>query len=132
MADRADPLYDTTRNAVFQKRRIDQLVIVPQTLFEFWAVATRAAQHNGLGMDTERAQRWLTRYRAMFQALSEPPGLLDRWQTLVAQHRVKGFQAHDARYVAAMQCLGVSALMTYNGKHFKDCAISVIDPTTPF
>ena len=60
MADRADPLYDTTRNAVFQKRRTDQLVIVPQTLFEFWAVATCAAQHNGLGMDTERAQRWVT------------------------------------------------------------------------
>ena len=44
---------------------------------------------------------------------------------------MKGFQAHDARYVAAMQCLGVSALMTYNGKHFKDYPITVIEPTAP-
>ena len=132
MADRADPLYANTRNAVFQRRRADRLVIVPQTLFEFWAVATRAVSHNGLGMDTERAKRWVTRYRAMFEVLSEPSGLLDRWQALVAMHQVKGYQSHDARYVAAMQCLGLTALMSYNGKHFMGYPITVIDPATPF
>jgi len=130
MADRSDPRYAITRNAVFKKRSTDRLAVVPQSLYEFWAVATRSVTYNGLGMDTDRANRWTTRYRAMFDVLPEPTGLLDRWQALVATHQVKGFQAHDARYVAAMECLGLTELMTYNGKHFKDFPITVVDPAS--
>ncbi len=45
-------------------RRGERLIVVPQNLYEFWAVATRAlgsppAGHNGLGMTPAQAGIWL-------------------------------------------------------------------------
>lgn len=44
--------------------RRERLIIVPQNLYEFWAVATRKpgappAGQNGLGMSPEQASQWL-------------------------------------------------------------------------
>ena len=44
--------------------RRERLIIVPQNLYEFWAVATRKpgappAGQNGLGMTIEQASQWL-------------------------------------------------------------------------
>jgi hypothetical protein len=79
-------------------------------------------------MDSARAKRWVERYRAMFQLVPDPPSLLDRWADLIAQYQIKGFQVHDARYVAAMQCSGIGKLMTHNSKHFKVYGIALVDP----
>lgn len=128
MADKEGAQYAATIAAVFQCRKVDTLAIVPQSLYEFCAVATRAPDRNGLGMNPHRAKRWMDRYRAMFTLLPDSPVLIDRWQALVAQHQIKGFQVHDARYVAAMECLGISHFMTHNGRHFKDFHITLIDP----
>ena len=128
MADRDSPSYALTTAAVFKLRQTDRLVVVPQSLFEFWAVATRATTLNGLGMDTPRTARWAARFRAMFQLLPDPPSLLDRWQALVTLHNIKGFQVHDVRYVAAMDCLGLTTLLTHNLKHFKPFNLTLIDP----
>lgn len=128
MSDQKSPLYTTTRNSVFQYRKVDTLVIVPQTLFDFWAVATRSTAVNGLGMDTPRAAGWLKRFRSLFQLLPDTADLLDRWQSLIQAHQIKGFQAHDARYVAAMQCYGITKLMTYNSQHFMRFNVTLITP----
>ncbi len=128
LADRNDPKHALTLQAILTWRRTDSLLIVPQSLYEFAAVATRAVENNGLGMDNERAARWLARCRRMFQFLPDPPDLCDRWQTVVSKYVVRGFRVHDARYVAAMQALGVDQLMTHNARHFADFPIRVIDP----
>ena len=130
MADRLDPQHELTISAVFKKRLNDELVILPQSLYEFGAVATRSLANNGLGMDSARLTRWITRYRAMFQLLSEPPDLIDRWQAVISQFRITGFQVHDARYVAAMQGLNLRTFMTHNLRHFKNYPIDVLDPRT--
>jgi predicted nucleic acid-binding protein len=128
MADREDAKHAMTVQAVFRYRRGDTLVVVPQSIFEFAAVATRGPENNGLGMDAERAARWIARYRAMFRLVPDPPELCDLWQGLIAKHNVRGFRVHDARYVAAMHALGIERIMTHNAKHFADYAVGVIDP----
>lgn len=128
MADRKDPKHASTVRAVFKHRRNDTLAILPQTIYEFVAVATRAPENNGLGMDPERALRWVGRYRAMFPLPPDPPELPDLWESLVARYKVRGFRVHDVRYVAAMQALGATRIMTHNAKHFADYPIEIIDP----
>jgi predicted nucleic acid-binding protein len=123
-----DPDYRVTQRVVFRTRAADTLVITPQCLYEFWAVATRSRTHNGLGMDPERAQQWSTLFRRMFALLPDPVELLDVWQELVRKHQVAGFQCHDTRYVAAMQCHGIQELLTYNVAHFRRYPITVTDP----
>ena len=115
MTDRNHPHYNPTISAVFKNRKTEPLAIVPQSLYEFCAVATRSPANNGLGMDVQRANRWVTRYLPECSELlpSEPEDLLDRWQALVADYQIKGFQMHDARYVAAMQSHGLTLFMTY-------------------
>jgi predicted nucleic acid-binding protein len=115
--------------------RRERLNIVPQNLYEFWAVATRAsgpppAGQNGLGMTCDRASQWLQFFERRFHLLSDRADLVDRWHTLVKSLTIKGFRAHDARLVAAMQTHGVSRLMTFNAQHFSAFPITVIDPAT--
>ena len=51
--------------------RREQLIVVPQNLYEFWAVATRPpgpppAGRNGLGMTAAQAGHWLRFFRRRF------------------------------------------------------------------
>jgi predicted nucleic acid-binding protein len=128
LCNRDDALYKRTLAAVFSHRQTDKLVVGPQSLYEFWAVATRDPTNNGLGMNAARARRWINRYLRLFQLVHEPANLLGAWTALVETHDIRGFRAHDARYVALMQVLGIDKLMTLNPKHFKTFAVTVINP----
>lgn len=46
--------------------RSEELVIVPQALVEFWAVATRPATANGLGLSTEDARKEIGQIKLNF------------------------------------------------------------------
>ena len=65
MTRSSDPQSGVTRAAVQTLNgRIERLIIVPQNLYEFWAVATRPAGpppagRNGLGMTPAQAGHWL-------------------------------------------------------------------------
>ena len=111
-------------------RRGEQIVIVPQNLYEFWAVATRGASQNGLGMTTNQASQWLFFFQRRFILLADREDLASRWHQLVKTLGIPGFRAHDARFVAAMECYGITQLLTFNAKDFNGFAISVIDPST--
>jgi len=111
-------------------RRGEQIVIVPQNLYEFWAVATRAAAQNGLGMTTNQASQWLVFFQRRFILLADREDLSSRWHQLVKTFGIRGFRAHDARFVAAMECYGITQLLTFNGKDFDGFAVTVIDPST--
>ena len=63
LMDRRDVNYQAVRKALsVLEGRGEILVIVPQNLYEFWAVATRAtgmtARANGLGLSSSQADRW--------------------------------------------------------------------------
>src|SRR5215210_6713321 len=108
----ADPQAAAARAAVRTLLgRGERLIIVPQNLYEFWAVATRSAGpppagRNGLGMSVAQAGHWLRFFRRRFTFLPERDELSRFWQDLVEKHQVTGFRAHDLRLVAAMQSYG--------------------------
>jgi predicted nucleic acid-binding protein len=117
-------------------QRGENLIIVPQNLYEFWAVATRLAGappagRNGLGMTTGQAAQWLRFFQRRFTLLLDRDDLSRLWLELVESHGVTGFRAHDVRLVAAMQSYGITRLITFNGSHFSGLPVTVLDPSTP-
>jgi predicted nucleic acid-binding protein len=136
MTNAADPQCAAARLAV-QKLSSgnEQLVIVPQNLYEFWAVATRArgappSGQNGLGMTCNQASMWLAFFQRRFTLLLDRNDLLQRWHDLVNRLSIAGFRSHDARLVAAMESYGIARLMTFNALDFKRFAITVVEPAS--
>ena len=79
-----------------------RIVIVPQIAHEFWAVATRSAESNGLGMNVSQADQHLMDIVDEFPLLRDERGILQHWWELVRKHSVAGVRSYDARIVAAM------------------------------
>lgn len=136
MTNSADPNCGPARNAIQRLLdRREQPIIVPQGLYEFWAVATRKhgpppSGQNGLGMSTDQASQWLGFFQRRFTWYPDREELAPRWHTLVRTLRITGFRSHDARLVAAMQCLGINRLLTFNTEDFKRYHVEVIDPSS--
>ncbi len=131
-----DPQSGVARAAVQTlSARQERLIVVPQNLYEFWAVATRPpgpppAGANGLGMTPAQAGHWLRFFERRFSLLADRDDLTRIWRALVERHGVTGFRAHDARLVAAMQSYGIDRLLTFNIAHFRGLPITVIDPAS--
>ena len=104
-------------------------VIVPQVVYEFWAVATRPVIANGLGMTAAETQLKLNGLLSALRVLRDERSIYERWQQVVADHEVKGKQVHDARLVAAMLRHDISHLLTFNATDFARYAeITVVEP----
>jgi predicted nucleic acid-binding protein len=107
----------------------EELYGFPQNLIEFWAVATRPAGANGLGMTTAQAETELARVKSLFRLLPDTPEIYSEWETLVVRHGVSGKNTHDARIVAAMIVHGMSDLLTFNTGDFKRYpGINIVSP----
>jgi predicted nucleic acid-binding protein len=114
-----------------RKLRADNetLNITQQNIVEFWAVATRPAAANGLGFWTEQAAGEVDALKRLFELLPELP-LQNAWERLVADYRVSGKSAHDARLVAAMIVHGIESILTFNVQDFlRYGEIRVLDVT---
>jgi predicted nucleic acid-binding protein len=104
-----------------------ELRVVPQIIYEYWTVATRPADQNGLGLTIEETEANVLAFKSVFPTLRDERGILE--QKLVAAHRVQGKPTHDARLVAAMERHGLSHLLTFNTKHFpRFGAVQILDP----
>jgi predicted nucleic acid-binding protein len=102
---------------------------VPQSLYEFWVVATRPVAVNGLGLTAAECDTAVTGFLTLFPVLDDPPGLYAAWRALVVTHACHGKVAHDARYVAALQAHGLTHLLTFNvGDFARFPGITVLDP----
>jgi len=132
-----DPQAGMARSAIQTLlTRGERLIVVPQNMYEFWAVATRRpgappAGQNGLGMTPAQAGQWVRFFQRRFAFLPDHDQLSKVWLTLVEAHGITGFRAHDVRLVAAMQCYGITRLMTFNAAHFRGLPITVLDPASP-
>lgn len=104
-------------------------LIVPQVEYEFWAVATRPVNSNGLGFTTSETQAELEKLREYFTLLRDERGIYEIWQDLVSRYEVIGKRTHDARLVAAMLRHRITHLLTFNTGHFASFTeIEAIDP----
>jgi predicted nucleic acid-binding protein len=128
--DGGNPLHDVCLEAVrhFVKQGWDSCICA-QVLIEFWAVATRPSEVNGLGLSISDAARNLTDLDDAFTCLPEPPDMAQRWREVVTQHSVSGKQAHDARLAAFMRAHDIKHLVTLNPQDFVRYA--EITPLTP-
>ena len=131
----ADPQCAVSRSTIHKLLAgRERIIIVPQNLYEFWAVATRKpgappAGQNGLGMTPEQASQWLSFFQRRFTLLPDRDDLPARWHALVKGLGIKGFRSHDARLVAALESYGIARLLIFNGEDFKGFAITVVDPS---
>lgn len=103
--------------------------IVPQVLYEFWVVATRPIDVNGLGLDPGTCEAAIREWMSFFRLRLDERGVFRRWADLVSINQVRGKVAHDARLVAAMQRHRLTNLLTFNAGDF--VRFSAIDVFTP-
>jgi predicted nucleic acid-binding protein len=136
MTDSKHPHCAASRQAVHGlSARYERLIIVPQNLYEFWAVATRRpgpppTGQNGLGMTCEQASQWLHFFQRRFTLLPDRAELIGFWHALVKTQSIKGLKSYDARLAAAMQTYGITRLLTFNGSDFKNFPFTVILPAS--
>lgn len=100
------------------RRQGHALLIAPQVLYEFWAVATRPIANNGLGLPPADAKSELVALQRLFRLLRDERAIFSAWEQLVATLQIRGKQAHDARLAAAMQRHNVKYLLTFNTGDF--------------
>ena len=136
LTDSADPLSEAARKAVHTLlAKGERLIIVPQNLYEFWAVATRKpgvppAGQNGLGMTPDQTSQWLRFFQRRFTLFPDREELLTYWHALVRTRGIRGLKSHDARLVAAMQSYGITRLLTFDAGDFQGFEITLLDPAS--
>ena len=91
-----------------------RFAVAMQNVAEFWNVATRPSQHNGLGWSTDDTARAVAKIERDFKILYEDAGCLATWKELITTHKVCGVKVHDARLVAVMKCHGIRRILTFN------------------
>lgn len=115
----AHPGYSLSVTAISQLGGAEfELCLVPQSIYEYWGVATRPATVNGLGMTAIEVDRQVQELLSKFTLLRDERGIYSRWYHLVITHGVQGKPAHDTRLVAAMERHGVKHLLTFNKSDF--------------
>jgi predicted nucleic acid-binding protein len=96
----------------------ETLLFAPQNAAEFWNVATRPREKNGLGLTAGQASRLLDELERLFTLLPEVPAMYPAWRLLVQTAQVVGVHVHDARLVAWMQTHRLSTILTLNPNDF--------------
>jgi predicted nucleic acid-binding protein len=115
----ANPSHALARAALTQLSKSEhELCLVPQSIYEYWVVATRPVAVNGFGMSVADADRQIQELLQNFTLLRDERGIYSRWYDLVVTHNVQGKQAHDTRLAAAMERHGVKNLLTFNKSDF--------------
>jgi predicted nucleic acid-binding protein len=96
------------------------LDIVPQVVYEYWAVVTRpSGSANGLGMTAPFANQAIQNWLKLYTLEHDPANIFDLWRQLITQHQVLGKPAHDARLVAALLFHGCDGIVTFNAADFR-------------
>ena len=125
-------LHDVAEASVDALRKMGHVPsLLPQNLYEFWVVATRPSDVNGLGMTIEEVRDELNSLLSLFHVLQDERAIFPRWLDLVTDYAAQGKAAHDARLVAGMLRHGLSHLLTFNDGDFaRYDQITVVTPPT--
>jgi predicted nucleic acid-binding protein len=112
-------------------RQRDAVFFCPQNIAEFWNVATRPADKNGLGLSHEEVLREVASIESLLTLLPDIPGIYAAWKTIVSDYKVQGVKVHDARLVAVAQVYGVESILTFNDADFKRYGnVTPLNPST--
>jgi predicted nucleic acid-binding protein len=94
-----------------------ELVISPQILREYLAVATRPMP-SGSGVPMATALSDFRLFQAQFRVVQDNQAVLSALDTLLQNFVVGGKQVFDTNIVATMQAYGISHLLTHNTADF--------------
>jgi predicted nucleic acid-binding protein len=126
------PLSPVATDAVAKLlRRSEDVFYCPQTIAEFWNVATRPVDTNGLGFSDEEAWEEIESIERVLMLLPDGPGIYPEWKRLVKHYAVRGVKVFDARLAAVANVYGIANLLTFNIGDFKRYShIIVLDPAS--
>lgn len=132
LAEPVHPMHGTTLRAVTKLFADgENLCLLPQNLIEFWNVATRPADKNGLGWTVAQTDTEVAILEKTFTILPDVQAIYTEWRRLVVAHSVSGKQVHDTRLAAAMNIHKITHLLTFNTDDFKRFSnIILVNPTT--
>lgn len=120
LANDRDPQHDSAKAAIATlSARGIATVLFPQAVYEFWVVATRPTNYNGLGYQPNAAKAAIVHWRQSLHLMDDDSGVYTLWLDLVDRYSVSGKPAHDARLVAAMIKHDIDRLLTFNDAGFK-------------
>jgi len=119
LSDRISANYALARDATYIL--IDQghkCCLTSQIIIEFWVVATRPTEVNGLGWTPERTKNQINQFLTRFTVLEETPEIFTLWFQLVTDYNIKGKSTHDIRLLAVMKAHSITHLLTFNPDDF--------------
>jgi predicted nucleic acid-binding protein len=130
-----DALHSLTRDVVTRlELRGHELVLSPQNLIEYRAIATRPVSANGLGRSADEANQDQSDFESAYELLPDTADIFPTWTNIVIRGAVLGKKVHDARLIAVTMNHRVGAILTFNTSHFVHlCSangIQLIDPHT--
>lgn len=102
-----------------------------QNIAEFWNVATRPTENNGLGLSIQATLGEVEKIEGLLTLLHDTPAVYAEWKRIIVRYGVSGVKVHDARLVAIMKTNGVGSLLTFNIADFTryaDADIEVMHP----
>jgi predicted nucleic acid-binding protein len=89
-----------------------------QNMIEFWNVATRPEDKNGLGFALELVIKAVSEVERLLTFLPDSAALYTEWKSLVIHRAVSGVRVHDAKLVAAMKVHRIDQILTFNVDDF--------------
>lgn len=129
-AQRQSPHHQAARSSINRLHALGvPLYITSQNIIEFWNVATRPLEANGLGLSPEIAWERIKPFERFFRLAPEVPDVFEEWKQVVREAGVSGKQVHDARLVAVMRVHQISHILTFNASDFtRYSGIEVVYP----
>lgn len=132
VVERSHQLHSIAASAIVKLREDGQFLRTSvQNYIEFWNVATRPKDKNGLGYTPVDAERLLQKVERSFPSLLESPDVYPEWRRLVVQHNVSGVKVYDARLVAVMKANNITHTLTFNDEDFARYASEGIVAVNP-
>lgn len=120
LSEPSHPLHKTVAEATIALRSQNhELLIVPQSIYEFWTVATRSIEANGLEKPPAEVHGLIGDICGMFRLLRDERSIYEAWLELVSRHNVRGVRSFDTRLAAAMFRHRITHLLTTNAADFR-------------
>jgi len=119
LSDRISANYALARDATYILiEQGNKCCLTSQIIIEFWVVATRPTEVNGLGWTPERTKNQINQFLTRFTVLEETPEIFNLWFQLVTDYDIKGKRTHDIRLLAVMKAHSITHLLTFNPDDF--------------
>ncbi|MDX2305488.1 MAG: hypothetical protein NW226_21935 [Microscillaceae bacterium] len=96
-----------------------ELIICPQTLYEFYVVITRPFGQNGFGLTVAQAFPEIDNLIHIFKMLPDNQNIYPIWRALIDKYEIKGKRSHSVRLTAFMQSHQINKIYTLNHADFK-------------